>query len=627
MKVYRYQMSRVAVALALIAALIGCAQAGLGGGGNDSGGGNPDQGAVVLRFSDVRTLTIDPDRSLEIDSYVVSFAQDGVPPVNISGIPGTATQTEPVYLDPGTWTVTVTALNDTGDIIGVGSAADVAVSAGETSSVNLSIVSLTGDGTLNLTADISELSMTAPTVSGSLLPGSGGPAIPISLDIAGNSGSFSGPIPAGSYFLQLELRDGAELLASYVDSVLIAQDLPSSGSLVFRPKVGSVEVELIDDITRPIAITFAGAQETISTTESMTVTASPSQSVDSYRWFLDGTELSGETDPAVTVGPELAVGEYELTVLVQKGAIFSSESVVFEVIEATTGGSTADWLVFAEFEQEEGYDTSIAFVHIFDRELVDLTDVSSFAEIGDILQGRTQVSDGFLSDLSSAVVSDATVTMNGVDLSFNSFRYDSELPLVAEGSDITLDVRDSGGDIVAVGRVQLAGAVQVASSVLSASPVLLPSMVLDPNGFGYELPIYERTTTWTSNLPEPQEYLVEYSVGYDLIRTSTSVASDSFVTVRNFHVPPASSDFVDAVSFLPLFEEAFGEEIQVVSYDPATGDLVLDFVFITDGLYDDIVSFEARPGFPQVSAINRTTIGGSSPATGSYLEARNSAEG
>ncbi len=320
------------VAVILGAILVGCPSPFRGGGGDDSGG-NPDQGAIVLRFSDVRTLTIDPDRSLDIDSYTVSFTQDGVPPVTVSGIPGSATQTEPVYLDPGTWTVTVTAQNDTGDIIGVGSAPDVVISAGQTSSVNLSIVSLTGDGTLNLTADISQLSMTGPTVTGSLLPGSGGPAIPISLDIAGSSGSFSGPIPAGSYFLQLELRDGAELLASYVDSVLIATGLPSSGSLVFRPKVGSVDVELIDDIARPISISFDGALPTIGTDESMTVTATPSQTVDSYQWYFDGQAISMATSDTVTVGPGLDPGEYTLTVIVRKGAIYSSEAADFTVVD------------------------------------------------------------------------------------------------------------------------------------------------------------------------------------------------------------------------------------------------------------------------------------------------------
>ncbi len=130
-------------------------------------------GAVVLSFSDARTRTIAPsEQSLTVDTYQISFTRPGHDPVPLS-VPGSTAQTLPIYLKPGPWTVTLNALNSTPQTIGVATAA-VTVTAGHTSNLTLTVLSLQGEGTLQLSADTSELQMSNLSLSGSLIPGGGG---------------------------------------------------------------------------------------------------------------------------------------------------------------------------------------------------------------------------------------------------------------------------------------------------------------------------------------------------------------------------------------------------------------------------------------------------------------------
>ncbi len=293
-------------------------------------------GSVVLNFSDGRAKTIVPAVSLDIATYDISFTRSGQPTVTLNGVPGATTQTQPVYLKPGPWTVTATAKNALGDIIGVGTNT-VTVNAGHTSTVSLTILSLLGDGPLTLSATTSELSMSSPSVVATLTPGSGGSTIPLSFTMGTGSAEYSGSVLAGTYLLLLELWDGTVKLASYVDTVLVVANFPTSASFAFKPKNGSVIVELLDQITRAIPITLSGAQSTLSVGSTMTVTATPAVPVDSYQWYLDGESISGATTNQVTVGSGLEEGDYTLTVAVKKGLVYSSESIDFTVTPAAGG--------------------------------------------------------------------------------------------------------------------------------------------------------------------------------------------------------------------------------------------------------------------------------------------------
>jgi hypothetical protein len=293
-------------------------------------GSASSDGSVVLSFSDARARTIAPPaESLTVATYQISFTRSGQPRVPLS-VPGGTIQTEPIYLKPGNWTVTLSAENSTGDAIGVASDA-VTVVAGHTSTLTLIILSLQGKGTLTLDADTSDLAMSDLSLTGFLVPGVGGDPIPVSFTMGDQSAGYSDLVPAGSYRLDLVLKDGAQVLGSYVDTVLVVARLSTTSSLGIKARLGAVVIELEDQILRPIPINLSGAQATLSGGATMTVTATPAVPVDSYQWYLDGEAIRGATANQVTVGSGLEEGEHRLTVVVKKGSLYSSESVGFTV--------------------------------------------------------------------------------------------------------------------------------------------------------------------------------------------------------------------------------------------------------------------------------------------------------
>jgi hypothetical protein len=310
-----------------LAAMVGCVPPG------SSSSSPQNSGAVVVTFSDMRARTITPAVCLDIACYDLCFTCEGQPAVNLPGLAGGTTQTQPVYLSPGAWTIAAGATNAAGDMIGAGTAA-VTVDAGKTSAVSLAIISLSGSGTLTLTASTSELSLSSPYVTGTITPGNGGKPIALSFAIGPGTATFRGALAAGSYLLQLELWDGTVWLARYVDTVLVVANFPSSAAFAFKPKNGSVAAALGDQVTRAIPISLAGAQSTLSKGGIMTVTALPAVTVDTYQWYLDGQAISGATASQVTVGTGLSEADYTLTVVVKKGPVYSSESAAFTVRRA-----------------------------------------------------------------------------------------------------------------------------------------------------------------------------------------------------------------------------------------------------------------------------------------------------
>ena len=286
------------------------------------------KGSVVLVFNDARARTIVPDINLDIDHHVVSFVRTGYQTVTRS-VGGAAAESEAVSLVPGPWDVTVDTLNKQGDFIGAG-AAEVLVAARQTTSVTVAIRSIEGNGVLSLSADLSQIDIASPAIIGKLLSGATGAVIPITFTDDGSKWVWASDVAAGSYLLELDLTDSHTSVARYVNTVLIVSDRTTNAAVTFRTAGGSIVVQLVDEITRPIAITLGGVQPTLGPGDSMNVTASTAVAVDSYHWFLDGLEV-GTDAQMVTVGPGLKAGDYLLTAVVKRGAIFSSREAPFSV--------------------------------------------------------------------------------------------------------------------------------------------------------------------------------------------------------------------------------------------------------------------------------------------------------
>ena len=125
-----------------------------------------------------------------IDMNAASFMVSGTGP-------GTATFSQttsgaPVTVDGlafGPWSVTVNALNAAGAVIG-GGQATVTVHTGQTSTVDITVVPLTGNGTLDLSVSWTASQVENASILASLTPPVGS-STPLSFSVTGNMASYS----------------------------------------------------------------------------------------------------------------------------------------------------------------------------------------------------------------------------------------------------------------------------------------------------------------------------------------------------------------------------------------------------------------------------------------------------
>ncbi|MEI6389133.1 MAG: hypothetical protein WCQ50_21210 [Spirochaetota bacterium] len=99
-----------------------------------------------------------------------------------------------------------------------------------------------------------------------------------------------------------------------------AQDLGATGT-------SSTTVSDIPQIT----LTLSGQSASLAKGSNMTVTATPSASVESYAWYLDGALLAGQSTSIYSVGTSLTTGTHSLMSVVKKSGSLFSTTVYFVV--------------------------------------------------------------------------------------------------------------------------------------------------------------------------------------------------------------------------------------------------------------------------------------------------------
>lgn len=90
-------------------------------------------------------------------------------------------------------------------------------------------------------------------------------------------------------------------------------------------------ITIVADPQNPIPITFSGQHTTLWSGSTMTITATTSDTVDAYQWYLNGTAIPGATSAAVTVGSGLKVGNHRLTLVVTKGTSYATGCLDFAI--------------------------------------------------------------------------------------------------------------------------------------------------------------------------------------------------------------------------------------------------------------------------------------------------------
>ena len=309
-------------------------------------------GTLRLNFApEAQARTIDPPLVMTINDYVITVS--GPADTQTQTLDGTATTTTFTGLVVGAWTVTVNARNNDATPVIIATATASAtgtIVADETTTLNLTVTPVSGQGTLQLAVSWPDTLLADPGITATLTPQSGtAQSITAGFTVdppeAPNTASYLASWGAGYYTLTLDLTDGGTAVWQEVVAVRIIEGETSVGSYTLSAsdinvvaETGALKVNIGADLQNPYTIAFTGQQSQITTEESMTVTATldPVGTPDSYEWYLNGALQSGVTGNAITVGPSgIAVTEgtaYRLSLLVTDGVTISSEATSFEVV-------------------------------------------------------------------------------------------------------------------------------------------------------------------------------------------------------------------------------------------------------------------------------------------------------
>ena len=141
---------------------------------------------------------------------------------------------------------------------------------------------------------------------------------------------------AGYYTLLVYLYDGTTFKWGAAEAVRIIKEQTSEGAYAIIPgsgDIGDINLIITPDLQNPIGITFSGETENLKVGTNMTITATTSEPVETYQWYLNGKPLTGETSATITIGSALPKGNYRLDLLVSKRMIISSGTVKFAVTD------------------------------------------------------------------------------------------------------------------------------------------------------------------------------------------------------------------------------------------------------------------------------------------------------
>lgn len=297
-------------------------------------------GTVVLTIGgNVSTArTIQPSISMDVTSYTISGK--GPNSATFTQQQSGSTTTYTTSLAPGSWTIQVDAYNSSNTKIGTGQGT-ATISEGQTTNLSVTVTPLAGSGTLAITLDWSSGMYTTPSVVGSLTPQGSSTATAIPFTVGSTSATYSGTLAAGYYTLTITLSDGSTTKWSDVEAVRIIAGQTSSAT--YAMTTGSLGLTITTNMENPITITLAGNAASLNRNSNMTVTATCSDTPDSYQWYMNGAAVSGATSSSITIGSALSVGSYTLDLMVTKGVTLSSAGFSFSVVAGQGSGFTANF--------------------------------------------------------------------------------------------------------------------------------------------------------------------------------------------------------------------------------------------------------------------------------------------
>jgi sugar lactone lactonase YvrE len=256
-------------------------------------------------------------------------------------------------LRPGSWTVHAVGKNAGGVSLVQSPEAAVTLALAETTEVSLVCVPLEGQGTLSIDLAWPAESVVRGAVEATLAP-DGGPAAPIAFTVSDTNPSAgydsAKTLDSGYYTLNVLLRDAGMsnyLVWSTTESVYIFKDQVTAADWVLTaadtdeaPAPG-MTLRLVTDVRMPLGVTLAGVPASLVQGQSASATAASVPEAASWRWFIDGVEVAGQTASAISFGAALGAGGHTIAAIAEFDGRRGSAAARFAVEAAPVPGVSA----------------------------------------------------------------------------------------------------------------------------------------------------------------------------------------------------------------------------------------------------------------------------------------------
>lgn len=270
-----------------------------------------EEGTIVLQIQTGARLLV-PGVSLSFDKYRINLTSlNVVLPTVIDSVNPTGLLTR--SLTPGNYNLEIEAVNAQALVIARG-AVDFTVESGKTHELSLVLNPASGNGSLVLSADFSNLGLTTPSLTGSLTPVvvvQGGPAnYPLTFTVANNAATANrGDIPAGYYTLSVNLKEGVTSKAIGFETVLVVAGASTTGGVSFNLKDGKFVASVamgaplnVVEVLAPPSISLTPAGGEVTQTQIVTVTVdSKGLPITALTWSVDGGAAQPITGTTFTV--------------------------------------------------------------------------------------------------------------------------------------------------------------------------------------------------------------------------------------------------------------------------------------------------------------------------------------
>jgi alpha-tubulin suppressor-like RCC1 family protein len=254
----------------------------------------------------------------------------------------------------GSWDFTISAYNESNQLIGKGTGSTT-ILAKDRTTLAVTLYPLVGDGAVEFTTSWPASLVTAPQIVASLTKvGDEDAPIPLEVTITGSTATASAVVEAGTYTIAYALYEGGgrldtdRVFGTAGSLFLVADQTVTVACPLVQSEMrlsGSLDVSIDIDLRPAYAVTVNPKEQTVfySKPAKLSVTASPPSPTGSYtyRWYLDGALVDGENEAAITF-TSLTIGPHNVVAFVSSGGTDVSDTSTIDVVLPETHRVTYD---------------------------------------------------------------------------------------------------------------------------------------------------------------------------------------------------------------------------------------------------------------------------------------------